>query len=417
MSAKRVFGCSVALSAAFLTAPSAAQDEGPGGRNPKARISANYVGGPYTQTLRASFRADKRAYAMVGHLTGDGRIEVLFPEDPRDSERIEAKKSYSTGPIDARNDGEAARFNFTSRAYRSASARLDSYDGNGNGFVFIIASSRPLDFDPITDEDGGWAEYRIEDYHRLSDPRSAVGDLARFVAGGSSYSIDYAGSFTTSPAFHYTSFGYGPMSCGSSLFGHTFGGYSHFGWSNWNGYHYGITGFFSPLHPVFYVGSYYEPHGTCYRNWRHYAVGRGWRHYRYSFGYTQPVTLRRFASQPFFDGASAAPAVARSEPIEVRPVKTGRIVEESRRSRVRELTSRLAARERPDVYRRPTFDRGLQTRIAQEPRAPRAPRMGTAERQAMRGRLPESSRPAARPGASGPSGSRIGAVPRGRERP
>ena len=45
-------------------------------------------------------------------------------------------------------DGRMARL---LKANSSFGAQLDSYDGRGYGYVFIVASKRPLDFDKISE--------------------------------------------------------------------------------------------------------------------------------------------------------------------------------------------------------------------------------------------------------------------------
>jgi hypothetical protein len=197
MSAQRILGFPALLFlAACATSRTIPRAELVPQNGPKARISASYGGGIAARTLRANFSVDKSAYVMVGHLAGDGRIRVLYPESALESNRVDAKKSYSIKSVQAQYDGAPQLFSFASRAYRSMSARQDSYDGRGNGFIFVIASAYPLEMSDLA-TDGVWDEYEVEDYSSTWDPRQSVSRLAQHVTRGVPYTLDYADSFTT----------------------------------------------------------------------------------------------------------------------------------------------------------------------------------------------------------------------------
>ncbi len=165
---------------------------------PIARVFATQYGGLTHRAVQTSFRVDKMAHVIVGRLGGDGRIEILFPEHPHAPTRVAADKTYSLGMFAAQYDGIPQVFQYTTRIYRTHSARLDSYDGLGNGYVFAIASEYPIHTD-LLDDHGFWSDsVAVPDYQSLSDPRGAIRDLAVLLTRGMPYSLNYAGVLTTS---------------------------------------------------------------------------------------------------------------------------------------------------------------------------------------------------------------------------
>jgi hypothetical protein len=177
---------------------------------PRARIMASYNGDIATRRVRASFSVDKAAYVMVGHLAGDGRIRILYPEHLATSNRVDAKKTYAVNSASAQYDAVPQLYSFASRAYRSVSARADSYDGRGNGYLFVVASAYPLELSELA-TDGVFDEYAVEDYTTTSDPRYSINQLAQFVARGVPYTLDYADSFMTQS---YSSYATAAVDCG-----------------------------------------------------------------------------------------------------------------------------------------------------------------------------------------------------------
>jgi hypothetical protein len=209
---------------------------------PRARVYATQYGGLTQRTVRTNFRSDKNAHVIVGRLGGDGRIEILFPENPNASTLILGGKTYNVAPFEAPYDGVPQLYRYASEIYRTHSARMDSYDGLGNGYVFVIASEHPFLTEAL-DNHGVWADsVEVDDYLSLSDPRAAIRDFANVLAGGMPYSLDYAGVLST---YAFGSYGaHQAWDCAamvSVLGSHGTDwalGMMNFGWSGWSAFRY-----------------------------------------------------------------------------------------------------------------------------------------------------------------------------------
>src|SRR5256885_1193270 len=131
---------------------------------PHARVYANYTGGLTGRTVRTRFEVSETANVLVGRLGGDGSIEILFPETPRASSLVSGNKTYTARTFEAEYDGVPQLYSYASHVQRSYGAYLDSYDGRGNGFVFIIASEHPLATEKL-DDHGEWSDsLEVENY-------------------------------------------------------------------------------------------------------------------------------------------------------------------------------------------------------------------------------------------------------------
>ncbi len=233
MSAQRVFGismfaCVVAACAPYgtTTAPRPLKPED----GPKASIRVGYSGGLVSRSLSAYFRTEENAFVLVGHLSGDGVIRVLYPSSPDQLGYIRGKKTNQTQTVAAHYDGAPALYSYTMSPYRSLSAMYDSYDGRGHGYVFIIASRRPLASSLVSDL-GEWEEMSVADYSQSYDPRAAIRDFADLVSAGARYTLKFASSFATS---HYDAYAARAWDC--SLLS-SFGFFSLSPWWNspgWN---------------------------------------------------------------------------------------------------------------------------------------------------------------------------------------
>jgi hypothetical protein len=157
---------------------------------PKGSIVVDYHGGEFTRQLQARFRLDRAGYVLVGHLGGDGHIRVLYPETPRSSGWVSGGKTVLLKPRAAMYDVSPHLFSFASTPWRSLSAQMDSYDGLGHGYVFMITSRFPIDYGAIRDRDG-FEQLEIVDYDRSSDPRYAVRNLADDLVTGP-YTLKFA---------------------------------------------------------------------------------------------------------------------------------------------------------------------------------------------------------------------------------
>ena len=158
---------------------------------PDASVRVDYEGGVLRRRIEAVFTVERPSYVMVGHLGGDGIIRVLFPEDPRESGWIRGGRHYRTAPAAGDYDAAPGLWFMRQTFRRTAGARHDSYDGNGHGYVFVIASDTPLRFDRISDA-SLWDEFELQGYETALDPRSLVRTYADRVSPGGRYTLSYA---------------------------------------------------------------------------------------------------------------------------------------------------------------------------------------------------------------------------------
>ena len=287
MTAQRLLGFPVLMLVAACATTGTSRRESLAPKDgPRARVHATYDGGLTNRMLRASFSVDQAAYVMVGHLSGKGQVEILYPENAMIQSRVRAKKTYRVRSVPALYDGVPQLFSFASRAYRNHSARMDSYDGRGNGFIFLIASQYPLDFDGLS-SDGFWDTYEVEDYASSWDPRYAIRDLAERVTRGAPFTLDYADSFGTNA---FTSYADMQMDC-SILSGMGFGGFRgafmpSIGW--WGGGALMSSWAYLFREPMFVTNAYSSLNAGCGRG--RYALGYGPRFWSWNSGLYRPTT-------------------------------------------------------------------------------------------------------------------------------
>lgn len=229
ISVQRVMGLSIALGSAAcapqpvssVPRPMAPQD------GPRASIRTTISGGFLSRSVDASFTVDENAYVLVGHLGGDGVVRVLYPKSPSQRGFVGGKKTYRTGFVDGRYDAAPSFFASVS-PYRSSLARMDSYDGRGNGFIFIIASKSPLFYDEVSDG-GDWDALSVDDYRTAYDPRYVVRDFAELLSGGYPFTLKFANAFNTIALGAFTN----SFEC-AVLASTGFLGYSSFWNNNWS---------------------------------------------------------------------------------------------------------------------------------------------------------------------------------------
>jgi hypothetical protein len=167
---------------------------------PRAAIRAEVTGGSGHRMVGADFAAQEDAYVIVGHVAGDGRLRVLFPDNAAQKGFIRAATRYRIVPFEAVVDANPSLFSLTRLPERSAGARLDSYDGKGSAFLFIISSAAPFDFTDVTNGDGDFYSYVLPTYWYEPDPRQEVDRFARGISGGKPVRVDYAFSSSTNTA-------------------------------------------------------------------------------------------------------------------------------------------------------------------------------------------------------------------------
>ena len=160
---------------------------------PSASVRVQYDGGLFHRQANAVFRVEQPAYVMVAHLGGDGVIRVLFPEDGRSMGYVPARRYFRTASFRGDYDANPSYWFLRPVMLRSTSARQYSYDGQGHGFVFMIASNRPLRFERVS-ELGFWDDLEVRAYQNTLDPRQSIRQFADYVAGGAKYTLDYATS-------------------------------------------------------------------------------------------------------------------------------------------------------------------------------------------------------------------------------
>jgi hypothetical protein len=220
--------------------------------------------------VEASFHMYDDAYVLVGHLDAAGRMRIVFPQDPNDDGYVRADKIYHVPNFFAGFADEYRwRYSEYSQRYRNTSGRYDSYDA-GLGYVFIIASWRPMRLDRITSGDR-WESYEIADVNYMSDPREAIEELAGLIAGDNreAYTIEYA---------HYSTTNYGNYSLAafnlcydpyyqSARFGYGFG-FASLGFSPFLGFGYSpYSGYGNAC------GDMGNVYGAYAYNWRGYTPG------------------------------------------------------------------------------------------------------------------------------------------------
>jgi hypothetical protein len=98
----------------------------------------------------------------------------------------------SLKPYAALYDMTPHLYSFAAAPYRTMGAQMDSYDGLGHGYVFMIASRYPIDYYALV-EARAFEQLEIEDYERTSDPRYAIRAFADDIATGA-YTLKFASS-------------------------------------------------------------------------------------------------------------------------------------------------------------------------------------------------------------------------------
>lgn len=120
---------------------------------------------------RVYFRTDEDAYVTIVRIDTDGRVDILFPEDPYDDNEVRGGHTY--------------------RVYGHGHESFVINDYPGLGYIFAIASWDPFDYDRVS-------RGRQWDYHYAGgrvhrDPYVAARDFADLLLDPrASYSFDVA---------------------------------------------------------------------------------------------------------------------------------------------------------------------------------------------------------------------------------
>ena len=249
------------------------------------RADFDYAGG--SRQVDATFHMYDDAYVIVGHLDAAGRLKIVFPSEPGDDGFVRGDKIYHVPSFFAGFVDEYAwRASDYRYSYHSTASRRDSYDA-GLGYVFVIASWRPMRLDRITDGNR-WATYNVSDASYMRDPRDAVEELGSVIAGDNreAYTIEYA---------RYTSTNYGTYA------------FSDFGDVNSGCYGYGPSlgfGFRSPFDP-FGLGMFGFGYGASRCSYAYSGYGYPYG-YGYGYGYGYPVGYVPVTGLPGFRHGSIA---------------------------------------------------------------------------------------------------------------
>jgi hypothetical protein len=167
-------------------------------QGPRVRLHIDYMTLAATGRVRASFDTDDDAYVVAGHLGPDGVLRIVFPATPIADGFVRGKQSYPLPEIFV-GIGNLYRSTMGFGGYSAPAARFDSYDP-GSGFLFAIASWRPMRFDRFA-LNGKWDTFEVADEIYRRDPRPTIDELAALLAGerGDAYSIEVASYVATQP--------------------------------------------------------------------------------------------------------------------------------------------------------------------------------------------------------------------------
>jgi hypothetical protein len=252
------------------------------------RADFDYAGG--SRQVDATFHMYDDAYVVVGHLDGAGRLRIVFPSEPGDDGFVRGDKIYHVPTFFA---GFSDEYGWRYSTFRSIShplaSRRDSYDA-GLGYVFVIASWRPLRLDRITDGNR-WQTYEVDNVSYMYDPREAVDELGSLLAGDNreAYSIEYAQYTTTNNgSYAFSDFDAANSGCYGYRSSLGFGGLGHL--------------FFSPFDYLSSSGFGFGP-VSC----QSYGFGYPYTFGSFGYGYGYPVAYTPVSSPPARRGPIASP--------------------------------------------------------------------------------------------------------------
>lgn len=404
---------------------------------PRASIAVEFDNAAGSRRLRANFRLDDDAYVLVGHLDADGVLRIAFPTEPGDDGFVRGQRSYQTAQFFA-GFTDQYRYRASTGLFHATTASYDSYDG-GLGYVFIIASWRPMHFDRFA-TGGAWDSFEVADADYVRDPRPAIYELASLLVGENreAYTVKFA-RYTDTRALYS---GYGNY---SSALGYGYcTGYAPFGFAaSPFETRYAFNPLFQYGSSFMYRGSsyYYDAAQDCYRSAPTFF---GYQYGGLAFGLpiaTPPSRPRVFnldgprrplaprvppghvmplnsggqSAGTITDGSQAMPAVSphyrqrglltpdepSTGPVRRQPRVEARPIDDGARPSIQEMTNRRGGASSPGEtrgYSRPTASDNPRPAPAarSEPRGQSSPRM---EAPARTSPPPERASPRAEPAA------------------
>ena len=121
---------------------------------------------------RVYFRTDEDAFVTIVRIDTDGRVDILFPEDPYDNAEVRGGHTY--------------------RVYGHGHESFVINDYPGLGYIFAIASWEPFDYERVSQ--GRHWDYRYAGGRVHRDPYEAARDFAELllVDTRAAYSFDVA---------------------------------------------------------------------------------------------------------------------------------------------------------------------------------------------------------------------------------
>lgn len=130
---------------------------------------------PYRRGDRAKVyvSADRDGYLTVLRIDTDGRVRILFPQDPWDDNLVTGGRTFEVEDPDG-----------------DPSFRVD--DAPGEGYVFAIVSDDRFDYSSIVTDRDHWDYRNIADGQVRGDPYVAVTDLAERIVPTGNYDYDLA---------------------------------------------------------------------------------------------------------------------------------------------------------------------------------------------------------------------------------
>lgn len=136
--------------------------------------------------LRLRFSTSRDAHVALIHVDPDGRLEILFPSSPWESDLVRGGRTHSLP-----------------RAYQ---AGLPVHGRSGIGYIYLIASPVPLDYRHFSSGRGGGWDWSYAGRNVIGDPFWAMEQITRLMVPeyapyGSDYYSYYVGGRHQYPTY------------------------------------------------------------------------------------------------------------------------------------------------------------------------------------------------------------------------